>query len=901
MEGTVMTVPFSLIPQTATGGAHPAMTLSHNHPVTRSDYTPPDYRVETVQLTVELHDDITVVSADLAVVANHDRTGGYRPLVLDGRSLVMRSISLDGRELTAGEYLRDDESLTIPHVPERCTVSVTTVLKPQENTLLEGLYRSGGTFCTQCEAEGFRRITYFPDRPDVLAVYTVTITADRVTCPVLLANGNLVACGELDDGRHYATWHDPFPKPSYLFALVAGNLVKTEQSFVTKSGRQVALQVYVQPHNRDKCDHALRSLAEAMRWDEDVFGREYDLDLYMIVAVDDFNFGAMENKGLNVFNSRYVLARPDTATDADYAAIEEVIGHEYFHNWSGNRVTCRDWFQLSVKEGLTIFRDQEFSAAMGSPAVKRIQDVRYLRTHQFPEDAGPLAHPVRPDSYEAINNLYTATVYHKGAELIRMLQAIVGHDAFRRGMDLYFDRHDGTGATVEDLVNALAEVSGRDLRQFMAWYREAGTPEVTVSGIHDPGEKTYTLTVSQTVAGGETLLIPFAMGLLDRSGRELPLRLDSEQSPTGTCRVLELDRQVQSFRFEDIPEEPVPSLLRGFSAPVRLRYDYADPELALLMGKDGDFFNRWEAGQRLMTRTIMQLVADRRAGRELRLPPALAEAFVTLLTADGEDQAFLSEALTLPSENLLGEQMDQVDVEGIFEARRFVRAALARHTRRELLAAWERCRPTGPYRFEPAETGRRSLAACCLGYLMTLDDPSIRQACLRQFRESDNMTESLSALTLLAHTEGSEGETALAEFHARWHGESLVIDKWFAIQATSPLQGTLDRVRRLLEHQDFTLANPNRARALILSFAVNNPARFHDPAGEGYRLLADHVIRLNSLNPVIGARMAEPLTRWRRHEPNRRERMRAELERISREPHLARDIRDLVTKGLTEA
>lgn len=870
----------------------------HSHPVALSDYTPPDYRVEAVHLTVDLHDDVTLVQADLSVVANHDRAGGIRPLVLDGRGLVLRRVALDGRPLAAGEYVRDDETLTMHHVPERCTVSVSTELKPQENTLLEGLYRSGGTFCTQCEAEGFRRITYFPDRPDVLAVYTVTITADRATCPVLLANGNLAASGDLPDGRHYATWHDPFPKPSYLFALVAGNLVKAEDTFVTKSGRQVALQVYVQSHNRDKCDHAVRSLAEAMRWDEEAFGREYDLDLYMIVAVDDFNFGAMENKGLNVFNSRYVLARPDTATDADYAAIEGVIGHEYFHNWSGNRVTCRDWFQLSVKEGLTIFRDQEFSAAMGSPAVKRIQDVRYLRTHQFPEDAGPLAHPVRPGTYDAINNLYTATVYNKGAELIRMLRTLVGHEAFRRGMDLYFDRHDGTGATVENLVSALAETSGRDLTQFMRWYREAGTPEVHVTGSHDADTKAYTLTIRQTVAEGEPLLIPLVMGLLDRSGNELPVHLDGEQAPLDSGRALELSRQEETFRFRGIPEEPVPSLFRGFSAPVRLHYAYTEADLALLMGKDGDLFNRWEAGQRLMTGTIMHVVADRQAGRELRLPPALVEACGTLLTSGEKDRAFLAEALTLPSENILGEQMEEIDVEGIFEARSFVRAALARQLRGELSALWDRCRPGGPYRFEPEETGRRSLAACCLGYLMTLDDPSIRQACLRQFREADNMTDSLSALTLLAHTEGREGETALAEFHTRWRGEPLVIDKWFAIQAASPLPDTLARVQRLLEHPDFTLANPNRARALILSFAVNNPVRFHDQAGGGYRLLADHVIKLNSLNPMIGARMAEPLTRWRRHEPNRRERMKAELERIAREPSLARDIRDVVTKGL---
>jgi len=875
------------------------MHLPHNHPVALSDYTPPDYRVESVHLTVDLHDDVTLVRADLSVVANHDRTKGIRPLVLDGRGLVLRCIALDGKPLTTDEYVRDDETLTIHHVPEQCTVSVSTELKPQENTLLEGLYRSGGTFCTQCEAEGFRRITYFPDRPDVLAAYTVTITADRATCPVLLANGNLAARGDLPEGRHYATWHDPFPKPSYLFALVAGDLVKVEDTFVTKSGRRVALQVYVQSHNRDKCDHAVRSLAEAMRWDEEAFGREYDLDLYMIVAVDDFNFGAMENKGLNIFNSRYVLARPDTATDADYAAIEGVIGHEYFHNWSGNRVTCRDWFQLSVKEGLTIFRDQEFSAAMGSPAVKRIQDVRYLRTHQFPEDAGPLAHPVRPETYDAINNLYTATVYNKGAELIRMLRTLVGHEAFRRGMDLYFDRHDGTGATVENLVSALAEASGRDLTQFMRWYREAGTPEIHVTGSHDADTKVYTLTIRQSVAEGEPLLIPLVMGLLDRNGNELSVHLDGEQAPLEPGRALELSRQEETFRFRGIPEEPVPSLFRGFSAPVRLHYAYTDADLALLMGKDGDLFNRWEAGQRLMTGTIMQLVADRQAGRELRLPPALVEACGTLLTSGENDRAFLAEALTLPSENLLGEQMKEFDVEGIFEARRFVRTALARQLRGELSALWDRCRPTGPYRFEPAETGRRSLAACCLGYLMTLGDPSIRQACLRQFREADNMTDSLSALTLLAHTEGSEGETALAEFHARWREEPLVIDKWFAIQATSPLPDTFARVQRLLEHPDFTLANPNRARSLILSFAVNNPVRFHDRTGGGYRLLADHVIKLNSLNPMIGARMAEPLTRWRRHEPKRRERMKAELERIAREPSLARDIRDVVAKGLT--
>jgi len=872
----------------------------------RKDYTPPDYLVETVELRFELGQVTTRVNSRLSVRANPDAGSGARPLRLDGHRMVLLSLSLDGVTLSGEQFQLDGEGVTITSVPRAFTLEVVTELRPGENTFLEGLYRSAGMFCTQCEAEGFRSITYFPDRPDVLSVYTVTIVADRSSCPVLLANGNLVEHGELPDGRHFATWRDPFPKPCYLFAMVAGELVCIEDSFVTMSGRNVALRTYVQEQNRDKCGHALRSLKKAMRWDEEKFGREYDLDCYMIVAVDDFNMGAMENKGLNVFNSRYVLATPETATDDDFQAIEEVIGHEYFHNWTGNRITCRDWFQLSLKEGLTIFRDQEFSADMESRGVKRISDVRYLRTHQFAEDAGPMAHPVRPDSYMEINNFYTVTVYQKGGEVIRMLHTLLGAERFRRGMDLYFERHDGQAVTVEDFVRAMETAGERDLSQFRLWYEQAGTPLLAAHGSFDTEHGTYTLKVRQSCAPTpgqpekSPFHIPLALGLLDRSGKELPCTLKGENSSGPTSRILELTAAEETFVFTGLSEEPLPSLLRGFSAPVRLDFPYCHDDLVLLMAHEKDAFCRWEAGQQLAVQLILGMAADLQQGREPRLDPGFVAAFRATLTGDESDRAFQAEALTLPSESYLAELMTVADPTAIHEARQLVRRGLAVQLRSEFLAVRDECLSSVPYAVDDGRAGDRRLANLCLSYLMTLGDLDLNAYCLRRFREVDNMTDVMGALVPLASCDCPERLTALDEFYLKWKDDRQVVDKWFAVQASSTLPSALDEVIGLLDHPDFELANPNRLRSLVGVFSQGNPARFHDPNGSGYRFLGDQLLRVIPVNPQVAARLLTPLTRWRRLDSARQDLMLEQLRRIRALPGLPRDVYELVEKSLAE-
>jgi aminopeptidase N len=879
------------------------MTSVHQT-VYRQDYAPPDYVVDTVDLRFELEEEQALVHARLAVRATFDPASGPRPLVLPGHRFVLHSINLDGVPLAPASYRADAERLTIAGVPPAFTLEVTTELRPQANTFLEGLYRSGGMFCTQCEAEGFRGITYFPDRPDVLAVYTVTIVADRRRYPVLLANGNLTAAGELDGGRHFATWHDPFKKPCYLFALVAGDLACLEERFTTRSGRDVALRLYLQEQNRDKGGHALRSLQKAMRWDEETFGREYDLDSYMIVAVDDFNMGAMENKGLNIFNSRYVLASPATATDEDFQAIEEVIGHEYFHNWTGNRVTCRDWFQLSLKEGLTIFRDQEFSADMESRGVKRIADVRYLRTAQFAEDAGPLAHPVRPDSYLEINNFYTTTVYNKGAELVRMLRTLLGVRCFRQGMDLYFARHDGQAVTVEDFVLAMESAFGSDLTQFRRWYCQAGTPQLEAAGAYDAATGVFTLTVRQSCPptpgqpGPEPLHIPLVIGLLDRQGRELPVTLAGETEPGPTSRLLELRTAAATFCCTGLAGAPVPALLRTFSAPVRLSYPYPHDQLVLLTAHETDPFCRWEAGQQLAGQVLLALVTDWQAGRALCLDPAFVAAFRTTLTGNEPDRAFLAEALTLPSEAYLTELMAVADPEALFAVRQFVRRTLAGALREELLEVYRACRISAPYAVADGRAGERRLANLCLAYLMTPADPAVVELALHQLREADNMTDTIGALAPLASCDCPERLPALAGFYQRWQADRQVVDKWFTLQAMSTLPSALAEVQALLAHPAFELANPNRFRALVGAFAQGNLVRFHDPTGAGYRFLTDQLIRLIPLNPQVAARLLLPLTRWQRFDPNRRDLMRGELERLRAVAKLPRDVYEVVEKSL---
>ena len=875
------------------------------HPtIHQKDYTPPDYLIESVDLSFDLDPELTQVVSRLAVRSNHDRSGAARPLVLDGEELTLVSLKLDDAELSPERYQILEGRLTISDVPEAFLLEVTTRISPKKNTELSGLYASGPMLCTQCEAEGFRRITYFTDRPDVMAVYTVTLRADRANSPVLLANGNPTARGELPDGRHFATWHDPFKKPSYLFALVAGDLVHISERFTTMSGREVKLEIYVEQKNQGKCDHAVRSLVRAMRWDEEQFGREYDLDIYMIVAVDDFNMGAMENKGLNVFNSRYVLASPETATDDDYQGIEEGIGHEYFHNWTGNRITCRDWFQLSLKEGLTIFRDQEFSADMQSRPVKRIADVKSLRSAQFPEDAGPLAHPVRPDSYVEINNFYSMTVYHKGGEVIRMLRTLLGREGFRAGMDLYFARHDGQAVRVDEFVQAMADAGKRDLSQFMRWYDQAGTPLLTVSDAYDQTSATYTLTVTQSCPATpgqpdkEPFHIPLAVGLLDRQGREFPLRLEGEAQGAGTSRVLELREKTQSFSFVGITSPAVPSLLRNFSAPVKLAYTYSDEELALLMTRDSDSYVRWEAGQLQALQLIMGLVADHQGGRELKVEEGFIASFGRLLADDKQERDFLAEALTLPAESYLAEQMEVIDPVAIHEAREFVRRALGERLREGFLAAREACAPKAPYRPDDGLAGCRRLNNLCLSYLTAAESREAIGLSISQFRSADNMTASLGALGTLAGCACQERSEALGAFYDRWRDDRGVIDKWFTLQATSRLPDTLARVMKLLDHPDFDIRNPNRVRSLVGAFSNGNLVRFHEASGAGYRFLADQILRLNSINPQIAARMLTPFSRWRRFDPARQELMKKELSRILAEPGLARDVYELAAKSI---
>jgi len=893
--------------------------MSTPQPILRKDYRPPAFVVDDVRLELELGER-TTVHAVLAMRRNPaaDPRDAGRPLALDGQRLELLEVRLDGRALGAGEYELDEERLVVPAVPRHGTpfrLETRVAIRPGENTELSGLYRSGGIFCTQCEAEGFRRITFFPDRPDVMASYEVRIVADEASCPVLLSNGNRVGAGRLDGGRHWVQWRDPFKKPCYLFALVAGQLTRHAGTFRTRSGRDVALEIWVEPRNADKCEHALRSLQKAMAWDERVFGLEYDLDLYMIVAVSDFNMGAMENKGLNVFNSKYVLARPDTATDDDYEHIEGVIAHEYFHNWTGNRVTCRDWFQLTLKEGLTVFRDQEFSMDCTSRAVKRIDDVKALRQVQFAEDSGPLSHPIRPESYVEMNNFYTATVYEKGAEVVRMYQTLLGRDGFRRGMDLYFQRHDGTAVTCDDFRAAMADANGVDLERFGRWYAEAGTPIVEAQGEWDAATRTYALTLRQSLpdvpgapAGTRTepLHVPVAVGLLGPDGRDLPLSLEGGGRIDGTTAVLELTERARTFRFRDVPAAPVPSLLRGFSAPVRLRTERGRHELAFLMAHDSDPFNRWDAGEELAKLALLDLTRDAAAGRPLSLDPAYLAAVERLLADPELDGSMKALALTLPAEKTLGLEMDVVDVDAIHAAREFARAEIGRVLRdrfRALCAPVSPGASRGPYSFERAAVDSRRLRNLALRYLVAADAApgGTREGvelAARQLDSADNMTDAQAALFCLNDVDGPERTHGLAAFHAKWLHDPLVLDKWFSVQALSTLPGTLGSVRALARHPDFKLENPNRVRSLVHAFCAGNQVRFHDASGGGYSFLAEKVLELDPINPQVASRLATCLNTWRRFDPDRRERMRAQLERIAKSPRLSKDVAEIVNRSL---
>jgi aminopeptidase N len=877
----------------------------------RSDYTEPNYLVDTVELGFDLDPALTRVAARITMRRNPN--GRPNDIVLYGESLELVQLRMNGKPLGKRAYRLAGSELRIPNAPDEAVLEIETALRPDANTSLMGLYVSSGNFFTQCEAEGFRKITYFPDRPDVMAKYKVMLRANREQYPVLLSNGNLIEEGDLGDGRHYALWEDPFRKPSYLFALVAGKLVCLEERYTLASGREVLLQVWVEEVNLDKTQHAMDSLKNSIRWDVERFGLELDLDRFMIVAVSDFNMGAMENKGLNIFNTKFVLANPRIATDIDYANIEAVVGHEYFHNWTGNRVTCRDWFQLSLKEGLTVFRDQEFSGDMvgtdSGRAVKRIDDVRVLRQAQFPEDAGPMAHPVRPDSYLEINNFYTVTIYEKGAEVVRMYQTLLGRDGFRKGIDLYFQRHDGQAVTCDDFRFAMADANGRDFGQFERWYSQAGTPRVKVVANYDASSRIYEITLSQScppTPGQKTKLpfhIPVKVGLLDSRGRDLALALEGDLREAPTTRVLELTEESQSFRFTGIFEKPVPSLLRDFSAPVILEYDYADEELAFLIANDSDPFNRWEAGQRLATRRLLALAGMVQAGATLdENAPGLAdlaESLRAILNSGTLDPAFREVAITLPSEGVLAEQMDVIDPLAIHAARQYLRRMLARVLRNELVATYDANATPGDYSPDAASAGKRGLKNVALLYLSELDDTDTHHLAQVQYDQASNMTDRLAALTALVNSSAPGRGDALERFYSEFEDEALVIDKWFSLQAMARATDVA-AVQALMEHKAFTLKNPNRARSLIFSFCNGNAAQFHAPDGSGYEFWADQVIVLNGINPQVAARLARTMDRWRKYAPAQQERMRAALQRVADTPKLSRDVLEVITKALAD-
>ena len=877
----------------------------------RKDYIAPGYWVDTVEMGFDLDLQETHVATRITMRRNHD--SAEKDLVLFGASLKLLQLRLNGVNLKKSAYTIDGEVMRIPNAPDEVTLEIETLINPLKNTSLSGLYASNGNFITQCEAEGFRKITWFPDRPDVMAKYTVMLRANKKKFPILLGNGNLIEEGDLGDGRHYAKWEDPFKKPSYLFALVAGKLVCQEESYTLKSGRSVLLQVWVEDGNLDKTQHAMDSLKNSIRWDEDRFGLELDLDRFMIVATSDFNMGAMENKGLNIFNTKYVLANSRVATDIDYAGIESVVGHEYFHNWTGNRVTCRDWFQLSLKEGLTVFRDQEFSADLVGTttgrAVKRIEDVRVLRQVQFSEDAGPMAHPVRPDSFVEINNFYTVTIYEKGSEVVRMYYTLLGHDGFRKGMDLYFARHDGQAVECDDFRAAMADSSGRDLTQFERWYSQSGTPRVKAESAYNAESQTYTLTLTQSCPAtpGQAEKLPFhipvAMGLLDNEGKDIALNSDGYPALAGaTNLILELTEASQTFTFTGVTSKPVPSLLRNFSAPVILDIEYSDEELGLLLAHDSDPFNRWEAGQRLATRRLVKLTKAVQVGETLELDSMFIEALrATLVNAD-LDPSFRELVLTLPSEAMIAEEFDVVDPQAIHTARQFVRATLTQHLRAELLNAYEANLTPGQYSPDAGSMAKRALKNLALSYLSAWSDASTFDLAKTQFDEAENMTDRLAALAALTNFQGDSAQQksaaeSLKKFYKDFKKEALVIDKWFMLQATAHTTDVA-KIRELMEHKAFTLSNPNRARSLTFSFCNANPSRFHAADGSGYALWAELVIALNKINPQVAARLARSLDRWKKYPLHLQEHMKQALEKVAATKKLSKDVAEVIGKAL---
>ncbi|WP_338464474.1 aminopeptidase N [Franconibacter daqui] len=860
----------------------------------RHDYRAPDYFISDIDLTFELDAAQTVVTAVSQISRN---AADAAPLRLDGEDLTL--VSLHINDAPWQDYRLEEGALVLENLPERFTLKIVNTISPATNTALEGLYQSGEALCTQCEAEGFRHITWYLDRPDVLARFTTKIIADKTKYPFLLSNGNRVGQGELEGGRHWTQWQDPFPKPCYLFALVAGDFDVLRDTFTTRSGRDVALELFVDRGNLDRASWAMTSLKNSMKWDEQRFGLEYDLDIYMIVAVDFFNMGAMENKGLNVFNSKFVLARAETATDKDYLNIERVIGHEYFHNWTGNRVTCRDWFQLSLKEGLTVFRDQEFSSDLGSRAVNRISNVRTMRGLQFAEDASPMAHPIRPDMVIEMNNFYTLTVYEKGSEVIRMMHTLLGEENFQKGMQLYFERHDGSAATCDDFVQAMEDASNVDLSHFRRWYSQSGTPVVTAQDDYDPQAEQYTLKLTQHTPPTPDqqeklpLHIPFDIELYDHEGKVIALQREGHP----VSNVLNLTQAEQTFVFDNVPCQPVPSLLREFSAPVKLEYKWSDQQLTFLMRHARNDFSRWDAAQSLLATYIKLNVARFQQQQPLSLPLHVADAFRAILLDDTIDPALAAEILTLPSQNEMAELFQTIDPLAIAAVHQALTRTLATELADEFLAVYNATKLEG-YRVDHADIGKRALRNICLHYLAFGDVQLADKLVSQQYHSADNMTDALAALAAAVGAQLPCRDTLLAEYDEKWHQDGLVMDKWFILQATSPAQNALQKVRELLNHRSFSLGNPNRVRSLIGAFAGSNPAAFHAEDGSGYQFMVEMLTELNSRNPQVASRLIEPLIRLKRYDANRQALMRAALETLRALPNLSGDLYEKISKAL---
>ncbi|XP_010541673.1 PREDICTED: puromycin-sensitive aminopeptidase-like [Tarenaya hassleriana] len=870
------------------------------------DYQMPDYYFDTVGLSFSLDEEKTIVTSKIKVLPRVK--GASAPLVLDGHDLKLLSLKVDGRVLEEGDYKLDARHLTLPSLPagESFVLEIDTEIYPQKNTSLEGLYKSSRTFCTQCEAEGFRKITFYQDRPDIIAKYMCRIEADKSLYPVLLSNGNLVAQGDLEGGRHYALWEDPFKKPSYLFALVAGQLVSRDDTFTTRSGREVSLRIWTPAEDVPKTAHAMYSLKAAMKWDEDVFGLEYDLDLFNIVVVPDF-MGAMENKSLNLFNSQLVLASPETATDADYALILRVIGHEYFHNWTGNRVTCRDWFQLSLKEGLTVFRDQEFSSDMGNRTAIRIGYVSPLRIYQFPEDAGPMAHPVRPHSYIKMNNFYTVTVYEKGAEVVRMYKTLLGSQGFRKGMDLYFERHDGQAVTCEDFFAAMRDANNVDFANFLLWYSQAGTPVVKVTSSYNAKDRTFSLKFSQEVPPTpgqptkEPMFIPVVVGLVGSSGKDMKLssvyHKGALETISGGSTILLVTKKEEEFVFSDVSERPVPSLLRGFSAPVRLETDLSDDDLFFLLAHDSDEFNRWEAGQVLARKLMLSLVSDFQQKKPLVLNPKFVHGLSSILSQSSLDKEFIAKAVTLPGEGEIMDMMTVADPDAVHAVRTFVRKQLASELKTELLKAVENNRSTEAYVFDHANMARRALKNIALAYLASLGDPSFTELALNEYKAATNMTDQFAALAAIAQNPGETRDEVLADFYNKWQHDFLVVNKWFRLQATSDIPGNVESVKKLLNHPAFDLRNPNKVFSLIEGFH-RSPVNFHARDGSGYKFLGDMVVRLDKINPQVASRIVSAFLRWKRYDETRQALSKAQLEMILSSNGLSENVFEIASKSL---